>query len=1751
MAVINGTSGTDTLVGTSSADELYGLAGNDSLSGGDGNDWLEGGAGADALNGGTGVDTASYVNSTAGVTVNLITGTGLGGDAQGDTLTAIETVVGSSFNDRLTAQGTGNTLRGGAGDDVYVIGGTSVNVIEVAGEGDDEIQTSLLNLTMAANVERLTYTGTGNFVGYGNASDNIITGGVGNDFLLGGAGADQFIGGAGTDTVSYTDSNVAVSINAKTGVNSGIAAGDTYVGIETIQGSQNHDSFTASEAADQFDGTGGIDTIDYSTSASAVTVSLVAGVVGVGGDAQGDKLSNFETVVGSSFNDRLTAQGTGNTLRGGAGDDVYVIGGTSVNVIEVAGEGDDEIQTSLLNLTMAANVERLTYTGTGNFVGYGNASDNIITGGVGNDFLLGGAGADQFIGGAGTDTVSYTDSNVAVSINAKTGVNSGIAAGDTYVGIETIQGSQNHDSFTASEAADQFDGTGGIDTIDYSTSASAVTVSLVAGVVGVGGDAQGDKLSNFETVVGSSFNDRLTAQGTGNTLRGGAGDDVYVIGGTSVNVIEVAGEGDDEIQTSLLNLTMAANVERLTYTGTGNFVGYGNASDNIITGGVGNDFLLGGAGADQFIGGAGTDTVSYTDSNVAVSINAKTGVNSGIAAGDTYVGIETIQGSQNHDSFTASEAADQFDGTGGIDTIDYSTSASAVTVSLVAGVVGVGGDAQGDKLSNFETVVGSSFNDRLTAQGTGHTLRGGAGDDVYVIGGTSVNVIEVAGEGDDEIQTSLLNLTMAANVERLTYTGTGNFVGYGNASDNIITGGVGNDFLLGGAGADQFIGGAGTDTVSYTDSNVAVSINAKTGVNSGIAAGDTYVGIETIQGSQNHDSFTASEAADQFDGTGGIDTIDYSTSASAVTVSLVAGVVGVGGDAQGDKLSNFETVVGSSFNDRLTAQGTGNTLRGGAGDDVYVIGGTSVNVIEVAGEGDDEIQTSLLNLTMAANVERLTYTGTGNFVGYGNASDNIITGGVGNDFLLGGAGADQFIGGAGTDTVSYTDSNVAVSINAKTGVNSGIAAGDTYVGIETIQGSQNHDSFTASEAADQFDGTGGIDTIDYSTSASAVTVSLIAGVVGVGGDAQGDKLSNFETVVGSSFNDRLTAQGTGHTLRGGAGDDVYVIGGTSVNVIEVAGEGDDEIQTNLLNLTMAANVERLTYTGTGNFVGYGNASDNIITGGVGNDFLLGGAGADQFIGGAGTDTVSYTDSNVAVSINAKTGVNSGIAAGDTYVGIETIQGSQNHDSFTASEAADQFDGTGGIDTIDYSTSASAVTVSLVAGVVGVGGDAQGDKLSNFETVVGSSFNDRLTAQGTGNTLRGGAGDDVYVIGGTSVNVIEVAGEGDDEIQTNLLNLTMAANVERLTYTGTGNFVGYGNASDNIITGGVGNDFLLGGAGADQFIGGAGTDTVSYADSSAGLTINTQTGVHTGIAAGDTYSSIEVITGSNYSDVFVGDAGVNVFNGGTGMDMLSFSNEGSGITLDLSVPVLTGIAAGDSYTSIEIFQGTAQADTFTGSTAAAENFVGGAGADTLNGLGRGDGAWYLTSSAAVQIDLLAGTASGGDAQGDVLANIDNLIGSQFNDTLTGNAYSNKLEGGAGNDLLYGGDGDDFIYGGIATDTSALGLTPSTSVEADTLYGGNGNDTMRSSGNDAGSVLYGEAGSDSLTVSSGIAYGGDGNDTLTGTGYGYELHGGAGFDTFNMNASGDAYGGEGGMPTWSTPKPWSPLKIQERQVPIPSR
>jgi glucose/arabinose dehydrogenase len=121
-----------TVASADQADGLRGLGGDDMLFGGSGNDTLDGGAGADALMGGPGMDTADYSLSPAGVTVNLLSGLGAGGDAQGDILGGIENIIGSPLADMLTGDSGANILNGGSGNDT-INGGLGTDTAAYSG----------------------------------------------------------------------------------------------------------------------------------------------------------------------------------------------------------------------------------------------------------------------------------------------------------------------------------------------------------------------------------------------------------------------------------------------------------------------------------------------------------------------------------------------------------------------------------------------------------------------------------------------------------------------------------------------------------------------------------------------------------------------------------------------------------------------------------------------------------------------------------------------------------------------------------------------------------------------------------------------------------------------------------------------------------------------------------------------------------------------------------------------------------------------------------------------------------------------------------------------------------------------------------------------------------------------------------------------------------------------------------------------------------------------------------------------------------------------------------------------------------------------------------------------------------------------------------------------------------------------------------------------------------------------------------
>ena len=741
-----GTDHSDTLLGNAEAnhisggasdDIVHGRDGDDTLNGDAGDDILTGGEGADMLDGGTGRDWAHYDTSDTGVTVDLGTGTGAGGHAQGDTFVSIEGIRGSAHDDTITGDAGNNSLIGSLGNDV--LNGEAGRDSLVGEDGSDTLN-----------------GGAGNDSLSGGIGDDVLNGGADNDTLAGDEGADALDGDAGSDWTYYhtSDAGVTVDLEAGTGIG-GHAQGDTLVNIENILGSDHDDVLTGDatgnalygalgndvlhggdgndvlnggaandtldggaandtlngeEGADALDGGDGTDWAYYYTSDAAVTVDLEAGT-GSGGHAQGDTLVNIERVLGSIHDDSITGDANDNYLRGYFGDDVID-----------AGAGNDTV--------LGENGADTLNGEAGNDILIGAKGADILNGDDGFDILNGGEGADTLDGGASIDWAYYqgSDAGVSVDLGAGTG-NGGHAQGDTLVNIErvfgsshddalagdagnnylhgsfgsdvlngrggndvlhggadddTMSGGAGDDTLTGGEGADMLDGGAGRDWAYYYTSDAAVTVDLEAGT-GNGGHAQGDILSGIEHVLGSAHDDAITGDAGDNYLNGHLGNDVID-------------------------------------AGAGNDVVFGERGADTLNGEAGRDILIGADGADTLNGGSGNDALLG-------------------GSGD-----DVLNGGADNDTMTGGEGADALDGGAGIDSAYYQRSDAAVTVDLQTGT-GSGGHAQGDTLSGIERVVGSAHDDTITGDAAGNYLYGWSGNDV--LDGGDGNDILNGGDGAD------------------------------------------------------------------------------------------------------------------------------------------------------------------------------------------------------------------------------------------------------------------------------------------------------------------------------------------------------------------------------------------------------------------------------------------------------------------------------------------------------------------------------------------------------------------------------------------------------------------------------------------------------------------------------------------------------------------------------------------------------------------------------------------------------------------------------------------------------------------------------------------------------------------------------------------------------------------------------------------------------------------------------------------
>ena len=567
---------------------------------------MAGRAGVDTIDGGAGVDTASYDGEMDGVTVTLgvngVETLGKGGFAQGDKIKNIENLQGSDGADVLTGNALDNNIFGGDGGDT-IDGGLGNDVLDAWFSLEDTLTYANTAGSVTVNLSILTAQNTGGsgidtIAGFehltggkgndtltGNILKNTILGGDGNDTIEGGAEADILDGqgnGAAGDTISYASANsftgVPVTVDLATlTVSGGDADGDTISNFENIVGSNWNDTLTGDgkantifggngsdlikggAGADILDGGGAPgDTVSFEGSPLAVTVTLGDGstqttVTGpLGSDGAGDKIKNFENIIGTAGNDVLTGNSDLNTLHGGDGNDV-IDGGADQD--DMYGEGGIDT----LSYASSAFAVKVDLSQTFQFIDDGMTITEItdgfenLTGSAHNDKLLGDMNANTLMGGAGNDKI------------------------DGGAGDDILDGGA---------------GTGDIAT--YQTAAASVTVDLSLTIAQDTKGAGIDTLTGFEILTGSAHNDKLTGGGGNDTLNGEFGEDT--IFGEGGNDTLNGGDGKDTIS-----------------GGGGNDTINGGSFDDTIDGGAGNDTISGGVSIDTLTGGLGSDRFAFAN----------------------------------------------------------------------------------------------------------------------------------------------------------------------------------------------------------------------------------------------------------------------------------------------------------------------------------------------------------------------------------------------------------------------------------------------------------------------------------------------------------------------------------------------------------------------------------------------------------------------------------------------------------------------------------------------------------------------------------------------------------------------------------------------------------------------------------------------------------------------------------------------------------------------------------------------------------------------------------------------------------------------------------------------------------------------------------------------------------------------------------------------------------------------------------
>jgi Ca2+-binding RTX toxin-like protein len=641
------------------------------------------------------------------VHVDLTTGRGSKGFAEGDVYVSIENIQGSRYSDRLRGDNNTNVIDGGEGND------------HMDAEGGDDVVYALVG-------------------------NNRVFGGDGNDLILLGFGSNEVDGGKDNDTISYQFARGGIKANLTSGiVQVSLLHEDKVRNVEhvtgtnfddTLEGDDNDNTLAGLDGNDDMRGRGGKDvfvlgagnnTIDggtdkdilvYEKLGSGITVVMAIGIATAKDKI--DKFKNVENIFGTRFDDKISgdqfdnyldghdgdddidgadgndviAGGTGNnTLKGSDGNDVFLVTDGGFNVID-GGSGRNGLDYHMLstgvNVSLIAGITYTVgvlidqYKNIAVVVGtpyadhiVGDRDNNIFDGNDGDDYISGGGANDQITGGAGYNILFGDDGNDKFFLAEGSNKVHGGSGRDTasYQSLGEADYEQVQAEYAMRKHANLLPQYNNQTWQDFTelTKRHGVIVNLETGTAYKAHTQLWDNITSIELVIGTHYIDEITGNDEDNFLNGVDGDDaisgkggrdIIIVGrgysrlaggdGDDLFAIQRDGEADVDGGDGLDVLDLATHTCSIYASLRDGVIKYCSGQPRKISG---IESIRTGDRADKMLDSDGDDTISTEDGNDEIYLTKGNDIADASTGDDTvhiqWSGTKKIAGGPGADTF--------------------------------------------------------------------------------------------------------------------------------------------------------------------------------------------------------------------------------------------------------------------------------------------------------------------------------------------------------------------------------------------------------------------------------------------------------------------------------------------------------------------------------------------------------------------------------------------------------------------------------------------------------------------------------------------------------------------------------------------------------------------------------------------------------------------------------------------------------------------------------------------------------------------------------------------------------------------------------------------------------------------------------------------------------------------------------------------------------------------------------------------